>query len=135
MKKLSSTGYMRFLPTISLLLICAGLGLAFFFFSPSPASAFFVTPTPTQENLWAFVNISKATYTPTPIDTPTAISTETPGVMDLQVVADTPVPIIPTHAPVAQVQQAQSVPVSSGGKYILVDISEQHMYVYEYIGV
>jgi lipoprotein-anchoring transpeptidase ErfK/SrfK len=49
--------------------------------------------------------------------------------MDMQVVADTAVPIVPTNAPA--IQQAQSALAYSGAKYILVDISEQHMYVYE----
>jgi lipoprotein-anchoring transpeptidase ErfK/SrfK len=119
-------------PTIILLLIFGSLGLAFFFFSSSPVSALiFATLTPTQENLWAFVDLPKATYTPTPLDIPTDFPTftpaasETPGVMDVQIVEDTPVP---ANAPV---YQAQSISGYSGSKYILVDISEQHMYVYE----
>jgi lipoprotein-anchoring transpeptidase ErfK/SrfK len=131
MKKNFSIGRIRLFPTFILLLICGGLGLAFFFFSSTSASALiFASPTPTHENLWAFVNLSKPTYTPTDMPTVTPTVTETPGVMDMQVMADTAVPIIPTHAP-ADVQQAQSAPVYSGAKYILVDISQQHMYVYE----
>ena len=125
-----SFGRIRLFPTFIVLLICGCLSLAFFFFSSSPVSAaIFATPTSTQENLWANVNIPKATYTATPLPTFTPIVTETPGVMDMQVVADTAVPIVPTDAPVAQ--QAQPAPVYSGTKYILVDISEQHMYVYD----
>jgi len=132
MNKSLSIGRIRLFPSLILLLICGSLGLAFFFFSSSPVSALiFATLTPTQENLWAYVSLPKATYTPTPIFTPTdlptstPIATETPGVMDMQVVADTPVP---ANVPV---QQAQPAPGYSGSKYILVDISEQHMYVYE----
>jgi lipoprotein-anchoring transpeptidase ErfK/SrfK len=132
MNKSLSIGRIRLFPSFILLLICGSLGLAFFFFSSSPVSALiFATLTPTQENLWAYVSLPKATYTPTPIFTPTdlptstPIATETPGVMDMQVVADTPVP---ANVPV---QQAQPAPGYSGSKYILVDISEQHMYVYE----
>ena len=130
MKKSLSIGRIRIFPTFILLLVCGGLGLAFFFFSSSPVSALiFPSPMPTHENLWAFVDIPKATYTPTDLPTLTPVVTETPGVMDMQIVADTPVP---TNAPVVQqVQQVQSAPVYSGAKYILVDISEQHMYVYE----
>lgn len=118
----------RFLLSLGLLLVFISLGLAFFFFAASPVSAaIFATLTPTEENLWAFVNLPKATYTPTAIPTTTPIPTETPGVMDLQVLADTPVPIIPTQAPVIAVNQ----PTYGGSKYILVDISDQHMYVYE----
>lgn len=134
MNKPASIGRIRLLPTVILLLIFGSLGLAFFFFSSSPVSAaLFATLTPTQENLWAYVDLPKATYTPTPLYTPTdfptstPLPTETPGVMDLQVVADTPVPVYPTTAPVYQVPSSGY----SGGQYILVDISEQHMYVYE----
>jgi lipoprotein-anchoring transpeptidase ErfK/SrfK len=45
--------------------------------------------------------------------------------MGMEILADTPVP---TKAPL---QQPQSAPVYAGSKYILVDISDQHMYVYE----
>jgi lipoprotein-anchoring transpeptidase ErfK/SrfK len=135
MNKPASAGRIRIFPTIILLLIFGSLGLALFFFSSSPVSALiFATLTPTQENLWAFVDLPKATYTPAPLYTPTDLTsfttaaTEMPGVMDMQVVADTPVPIYPTAAPV---YQAQSVAGYAGAKYILVDISEQHMYVYE----
>lgn len=129
MKKTLSIGRIRLFPTFILLLICGGLGLAFFFISSSPVSALiFASPTPTHEKLWAFVNLPKPVYTPTDMPTPTPIVTETPGVMDMQVVADT---AVPTNAPVLQQAQAQSVPAYSGAKYILVDISEQHLYAYE----
>jgi lipoprotein-anchoring transpeptidase ErfK/SrfK len=135
MTKPSSTGRLRFLLSLSLLLIFVSLILALFLIPSSPVSALiFATLTPTQENLWAFVSLPKATYTPTPLYTPTApptmtpMATETPGVMAMEFIADTPVPVLPTKAPASQ---AQSVPVYGGSKYILVDISEQHMYVYE----
>ena len=128
MKKTIAIGRIRSFPTFSLLLICGGLVLAFFFFSSSPVSAaLFATLTPTQENLWAFVDLPKATYTPTSLPTSTPIPTETPGVMGMEVVADTPIPVVPTNAP----QQPEFAPVYTGAKYILVDISDQHMYVYE----
>src|SRR5258705_13886249 len=132
MNKPLSIGRIRLFPTLVLLLICGDLGLAFFFISSSPFSDLIFSPlTPTQENLWAFVDLPKATYTPTSLYSPTITptATETPGVMDMQDVANTAVPIVPTNAPM--VQQTQSVPVYSGAKYILVDISEQHIYVYE----
>ncbi|HXD10623.1 MAG TPA: hypothetical protein VN653_11220, partial [Anaerolineales bacterium] len=95
MNKLISPGRIRIFPSLILLLICGGLGFALFFFSSSPArAALFATMTPTQENLWAFVNLPKATYTPTPLSTPTGIptlaplATETPGVMAMDVFAD-----------------------------------------------
>ena len=134
MKKTPSNGLSRLLPSLVLLLFCGALGLAFFFFSSSQASAaFFATLTPTQENLWAFVNIAKPGHTPTPVFTATNLPTAAPSptatpaplLMDMQVLADTPIPA-------NSVQSYAQVPAgSSGGKYILVDISEQHMYVYD----
>jgi lipoprotein-anchoring transpeptidase ErfK/SrfK len=133
MNKLLSIGRIRLFPSLVLLLMCGGLGLALFFIFSSPVSAaIFATPTPTQENLWAFVNLPKATYTSMPLSTPTELpaltplATETPGVMDMQLVVNASVPLNPASA-----DQAQSVPAYSGSKYILVDISEQHMYVYD----
>ena len=99
MKQTLSTGRLRLLPTFILLLILGSLGLAFFFFSSSPASALiFATLTPTQENLWAYVSLPKATYTPTSLPTISPSPTETPGVMGMEVLADTPVPIILHYA-------------------------------------
>jgi len=128
--------------SLSLLLIFGSLGLTFFFFSSSASAAIFATLTPTEENLWAFVNVSKPTYTPEPPSTLVPTLTDVPGVMDVQVLADTPVPVIPTQKPVEQAAADQTSsdqsafaaaqqPVYSGAKYILVDLSEQHMYVYE----
>jgi len=127
MKNTLSIGRIRLFPSLVLLLICGSLGLAFFFFSSSPVSALiFASPTPTHENLWAYMTLPKATYTPTDAPTVTPIATETPGVMGMEVIADTPVP---TNAPLQQPVQLASG--YYGSKYILVDISEQHMYVYE----
>ncbi|MBL8102992.1 MAG: L,D-transpeptidase [Anaerolineales bacterium] len=88
---------------------------------------------PTYVRSFAFAEIAKPTYTPLP--TTTALpSTEIATVTD-----------IPTNAPESVIQavivdssssnsnsEPEQAPVSySGNKYILVDISEQHMYVYE----
>jgi lipoprotein-anchoring transpeptidase ErfK/SrfK len=112
--------------------LLAVLGFIFFFAAtPSVNAAIFVSPTPTQENLWAYVSLPKPTYTPTalplPTDTalPTVQATETPGQMSMQIVDDT---AVPTYAPG---QQQGPAPSYGGSKYILVSISEQHMYVYE----
>ena len=122
MNNTSSHRRLRLFLSLGLILIFGGLGLAFFFFSSSPVSAaIFASLTPTQENLWAFMDVSKPTYTPTPIPTITPTATEAPGVMDMQAVVDT----APVYA------QPQPAPAYSGSKYILVDISEQHMYVYD----
>ncbi|HLO30755.1 MAG TPA: L,D-transpeptidase [Anaerolineales bacterium] len=116
-----------------LLFISAGL-ILFFFIAASPVSAsivnVFASPAPTQENLWAHAEIAKPTYTliPTvlPTDLPIPTATATPGAMTMDIVEDTPVP-----AGGAQGQVDQPPPSYNGSKYILVDISEQHMYVYD----
>lgn len=119
-----------------LLISLLSLGFILFFFVTSPASAsilpiFGPTPIPTQENLWAYADVPKPTHTaipaPTmvPVDTALPAATEPPAAMVMSIVDD-------SAAPVPQeVQQPMNVPSTGGGKYILVDISEQHMYVYE----
>jgi len=88
-------------------------------------------PSATQPIQFARVEIPKPTFTPTLTQTPTPTvspsptPTETPGLMEAVIVPDTPVPERPA-APVAD-----AAPAYAGSKYILVDISEQHMYVYE----
>ncbi|HUF00304.1 MAG TPA: L,D-transpeptidase [Anaerolineales bacterium] len=131
MNALFSNGRIRIhlILRLTLLSISIALILSVFFFAASPASASIIhifgpTPTATQENLWAYADVPKPTYTaaPTilPIDTPLPPATETPGSMVMEIVEET------------SVRPAEvSVPSYGGGKYILVDISEQHMYVYE----
>jgi len=62
------------------------------------------------------------------IDESVTESVEEPGAMSMEIIENTPVPVYKE----AQ-QPAYDNPSStySGSKYILVDISEQHMYVYE----
>ncbi|MCC6567776.1 MAG: L,D-transpeptidase [Anaerolineales bacterium] len=124
----------RFFLPVLLILSLGGIFLAYFFFTPSPADAFLNAPTPaaTQENLWAHVEIAKPTYTPVILPTvaPTQIpiATETPAVLAMEIVNEITVAL-------EQAQQIEAdpppAPVSGGSKYILVDISDQHMYVYE----
>ena len=129
MKSMPSDGRFRLRSAASLwlILLFVGIGLALILFAASPASAaIFSTPAPTQENLWAYVAVAKPTYTATPILPATDIPTLTPeatataGQMVMEIVNDT---AVPTYAPAASSY--------GGSKYILVDISEQHMYVYE----
>ena len=118
-----------------LLLLCIGIGLILFFFAASPASAYIFgpSPTPTPENLWGLAEVPKPTYTAAPVILPTetalptetVLPTEAPGTIVMEIVEDTPVPARPVEA------AAPSVPSYGGSKYILVDISEQHLYVYE----
>ena len=112
------------------------VGFILFFFATSPASAYIFGPTPTatQENLWAYADVPKPTHTaaalPTmtlpPAETAISPGTETPGVVAMEIVDDASVPVQNSQGP-----PAPSVPSYGGSKYILVDISEQHMYVYE----
>lgn len=140
MKSSSSDGRFRFfstklrvsVPGLLLLLLILGIGLSLTLSPTSPVSAaIFSTVTPTQEDLWAYVNLPKPTYTATVVLPPTEVSTleptvtATPGQMAMEIVDDT---AVPTYAPRQQVAAASSY---GGSKYILVDISEQHMYVYE----
>ena len=130
MKSSAATGHSRITAKLWLILLFLGIGLAlFFFFAISPANAaIFISPTPTQENLWAPVSLAKPTYTATPIPSPTDMplpapqATETPAQLMMEIVSD---------SGSTTSRQQNPVPSYSGSKYILVDISEQHMYVYE----
>lgn len=118
--------------------------------SPALASGLLNHPTAAAtlqglEQFWAQAVIAKPVYTATvppsilaPTDLPQEIpqeivipeilaeATSTPGMMVAEIVPDTPTPEY--AAPV----DPAAPPISySGTKYILVDISEQHMYVYE----
>jgi lipoprotein-anchoring transpeptidase ErfK/SrfK len=127
---------LRFAAGLGLVLICISIGLVVFFMGTSPASAsinlLFASPTPTQENLWAHVDLAKATPTappPTvlPADTPVPPEpTEAPAAMVMELVDESTAP-----TPVVDSPEAPSIPSYGGSKYILVDISEQHMYAYD----
>ena len=77
MKPFFSNGRIRPLPLFILLLACGIIGLTAFVFTVSPVGAsLFATPVPTHENMWAYANIAKPTYTAIPeiipIGTPTS---------------------------------------------------------------
>ena len=128
----SVNGRIRVLPILLLLMFLFSLGTILFFFATSPASAYIFAPTPTatQENLWAYADFPKPTVsetalpTMTPVDTAIPPVAETPDVVAMEIIKDTPAPAVQEPLPLA-------VPSYGGGKYILVDISDQHMYVYE----
>jgi len=92
--------------------------------------------TPTHAQFFAQAQINKPTYTipapsPTSAATETAVNTPVPG-LSAQVIADTPV--AEYMAPVDEWVAEPTDPIGAvyrGDKYILTDISEQHMYVYE----
>ena len=129
-----SNGRIRFFPMLWLISLFISIGLLIFFIATSPANASIInvfgpTPTAVQENLWAFADLPKPTHTPVPTSIPPTEpvlppATETTGAMAMEIVDDTSVsanmaPVVPPN------------PSYGGSKYILVDISEQHMYVYD----
>ena len=91
---------------------------------------------PTYAHSFAYAEIAKPTYTVTVLPTitaeptqfateiPTEFSTNTPQPWVQAVIVEMPI----SQDPVQPVQEAVSY---GGNKYILVDLSEQHMYVYE----
>jgi len=137
MNALFSNGRTRFFITLWLLLVFISVGVFIFFFTTSPASAsisqaFLPTSAPTQENMWAFADFPKPTHTLAPIiptTVPTDIvlppATETPGAMTMEIVNNPSLPVSASGTGDAP------RPSYGGSKYILVDLSEQHMYVYE----
>ena len=94
-----------------------------------------------EQPFQAGVEIAKPTYTPVPTATVTPLPTITPT----SAPTDAPAPAVfaedafvvienlpaPASAGYDSTTQYDSPPTYSGSKYILVDISEQHMYVYE----
>lgn len=113
--------------------------------SPALASILSVsvaaTPTQGVQQFWAQALIAKSVYTPTVMPLPASTSTPetlpeiilpeisaTPGLITAEIVADTPTP---EYAASNSSDQAAPVGSYGGNKYILVDISEQHLYAYE----
>jgi len=156
MKLFIVNGRIRIIPLLILLLVFGGIFLAAFWFMVPMVRAYFAPPPPApmQEYMWSYVDIPKpvansaaplalsigatvevpasvAEETPTiiPADTATPLPTvtETPAELSMEVLADTPTPEYVVPKPVF----AQASYSYGGAKYILVDISEQHMYVYE----
>jgi lipoprotein-anchoring transpeptidase ErfK/SrfK len=157
MKFLFANGRIRLIPLLVLLLVFGGILLAAFWFTVPMVRAYFVPPppAPAQEYMWSYVEIPKPsvstvslpliqpgtplaiptsiveTTVPTAVPTDTAAplptATETPAQLSMEVLPDTPTPEYIVPEPV----YAQASYTYGGSKYILVDISEQHMYVYE----
>jgi lipoprotein-anchoring transpeptidase ErfK/SrfK len=101
------------------------------------------TPTQAMQQFWAQAMLSKPAYTPTVTTLPEATSTvlpevlaevnipeasATPGLLSVEIVADTPTP---EYAVSNSSDPAAPLGSYNGSKYILVDISEQHLYAYE----
>jgi lipoprotein-anchoring transpeptidase ErfK/SrfK len=103
----------------------AGLSVAA---TPAVASMLQGAPTSTRPAHYAQSIILKPTFTPTPTVTPSP--TITPLPMPTETPAQVEMAIVP-EAEVSGVSAPDPAVASSSDKYILVDISEQHMYVYE----
>jgi len=123
-------------PILVITLLCGVIGVSAWTATTSPALGLYLAATPTYARSFAFAEIAKATYTASPTELPTATPlppetfTNTPESMTYaEVVADTPVPDY--VEPVQSYAAPDAVASYGGNKYILVDISEQHMYVYE----
>jgi lipoprotein-anchoring transpeptidase ErfK/SrfK len=126
-------------PAVVITIILAVVGVMAWTVTSSSALGSISVVTPTHARSFAVAEIAKPTYTasPTAIPSATPPPTETPAdtpepIAYAEIVADPPVPEY--IEPVGQntVALAPAAAASYGGnKYILVDISEQHMYVYE----
>jgi lipoprotein-anchoring transpeptidase ErfK/SrfK len=100
--------------------------------TPTPAP---VTVPPTATLAVTDVPTSVPTSVPTDAPTPTPAATETPGVMALDILVDTPTSayVPPTAAPqTANEQPASSYPAKGNGvRWIDVNLSQQMVYAYE----
>ncbi len=118
-----------------ILTLCAGLTI-----SPGLASALVGDPSPTARPLsWSVAVIAKPTYTPSPVPTvaptqsdPPASEPTTAGAspqITMRIVEDSS-----AAAPIAQNPSPTTLDAGqsySGGKYILVSISQQHLSAYD----
>lgn len=155
MKKLLSNRLFRIFLILGLLLVFGGVIFAGIWFSPIGASVF-AAPAPIQDYTWTYVEIAKPvkismplvqpvgtavmeptsiienTSTPLPVNTitPMPTITEAPGEMVMEIIENTPTPVYVAPTQVPYVPDAPSYTYSSS-KYILVDISDQHMYIYD----
>jgi len=139
---------------IFLTLTCAVIGVAAWTAVSSPALGLTIVPSPTPGLPFAVVKIAKQNASPTallasptplvilPTETLTAVPTDGPPTLippvtetpaapqTLQIVAEI-VADTPPAPGYSNTTQYDPPPSYGGNKYILVDISEQHMYVYE----
>ncbi|WKZ41446.1 MAG: L,D-transpeptidase [Anaerolineales bacterium] len=86
-----------------------------------------VFATPTEAQSFGFAQMAKPTYTPLPTATLIPIQPPTEVVAQAEIVSEAL-----TYEYVTSVTGNEPpAPIYTGGKSILVDISEQHMYVYD----
>lgn len=117
-------------PVFILTLIITVIGIAAWTATASPALGLAESIfTPTHARSFAFAEIAKPTYTALPTQTLSASQTPEP-MAQAEIILDTPTSEY--VAPITEDNTYAQPPLSYGGnQYILVDISEQHMYVYE----
>jgi lipoprotein-anchoring transpeptidase ErfK/SrfK len=144
-------------PVLVIALICVVVGIAAWTATSSPVLGLNSIVTPTRALPFAFVELEKPAVIPAAsltntlpaIILPTASladsPTSSPAPLSLSTETQTPVPIqtsepmvyaeivadTPPAPGYSNTTQYDVPPSYSGNKYILVDISEQHMYVYE----
>ncbi len=124
---------------ILILVACAAYAL-----TPGLVSALAPSPTLEQAASWAVVEIPKASDTPTPLPTftPTETPSPTPPPTFTPQPTDTPVPSptlepptpTPSAPPTAATQNSgppDGINIPAMGKYVLVSISQQHMWAYQ----
>ena len=94
--------------------------------------------TPTQRKSFGYAEIAKPAHTTLPIliPSPTSIPTEVPAnapqeTAYAEVIQDTPTPEYASSIEQPFLETDSSASGYNGNKSILIDISEQHMYVYE----
>jgi lipoprotein-anchoring transpeptidase ErfK/SrfK len=81
---------------------------------------------------WAAAEIAKPTYTPSPSPVPTFTPTTPPTPTIMPSATESPLEMSTVSDPVdLPAPDAQSSDAASSGKYILVSISQQHLYAYE----
>jgi len=138
-KSHASTQRSRFHPVLLLLLASGVIGVSAWSAASSPAMASILnlsgTVTPTHPMSFAVAQIIKPTYTATPLEFPTPIPTQSAAteVTEVAPVTGIQAEIVPdTPMPESSIASAPAdAPSNGGNKYILVDISDQYMYVYE----
>ncbi|MEN9563771.1 MAG: hypothetical protein RIR73_2015 [Chloroflexota bacterium] len=121
-------------PSILTAFLIVLLGAAVWTVTSSQAQTSATLSTPTYWTSFAQAEIAKPTYTPLPpptatqpppqISLPAESPTNTPESVAQAIIVDVP-------AGISSSTNAQAPVSYAGGKLILVDISEQHMYVYE----
>jgi len=129
-----------------IILVLAALGGVAWTAISSPVLGLAQSPvTPTLGQPFALVMLKKPTVTSTPLQVsspvPVILPTESQIPTTVEIVTATPTAeslvyaeiVVDTPAPTgySNTTQHDSAPTYGGNKYILVDISEQHMYVYE----